>query len=280
MRLRIKRPPAIVVAIAARIASRDSRPPRVSRYFRNADLPPRASIAASIASGRGSSASASVREEQRARLRVDRDPARVEGLVAAVLQAGMGEEVDQRPGAGERPLDAFRPGDERGRRHHRVRRVAGVARRVGRDEDRVADQVHLGRHRHVEQRPVVLAGDLVHQRQREAGLERQEREVEHLVPVHARHLGLRVHHRGARLVLHVLPGDDGADLAAERRDLRRHRARAPSPAAARSPPAAAGPGRCASHGFSDRLPRGAKSRLGRRSAPSPRSAPPECRRCW
>ena len=107
----------------------------------------------------------------------------------------MGEEVDQRPGAGQRPLDALRPGDERGGRHHRVRGVAGLARGVGRDEDRVADEVDLGRHRHVEHRPVVLAGDLVHQRQREAGLERLEREVEHLVAVDARHLGLRVHDR-------------------------------------------------------------------------------------
>ena len=132
----------------------------------------------------------------------------------------MGEEVDQRPGAGQRPLDALRPGDERGRRHHRVRRVAGLARGVGRDEDRVADEVDLGRHRHVEHRPVVLAGDLVHQWQREAGLERLQREVQHLVAVDAGDLGLRVHDAGAGLVLHVLPGDDGADLAAERRDLR------------------------------------------------------------
>ena len=61
----------------------------------------------------------------------------------------MREEVDQRPGAGERPLDPLRPDDRRRRRHHRVRRVAGVARRVGRDQDRVADEVHLRRHRHV-----------------------------------------------------------------------------------------------------------------------------------
>ena len=193
MRLRISGPQQIVVAIAARIASRDSRPPRVPRYLRKADLPPRASIALSIASGRGSSASASVA----------RNSARVsasiwmwlefEGLVAAVPEAGMGEEVDQRPGAGERPLHALRPGDERGGRHHRVRRVAGLARGVGRDEDRVADEVDLGRHRDVEHRPVVLAGDLVDERQREAGLERLEREVEHLVAVDARHLGLRVH---------------------------------------------------------------------------------------
>ena len=133
----------------------------------------------------------------------------------------MREEVDQRPGAGQRPLDALRPDDRRRRRHHRVRRVAGVARRVGRDQDRVADEVHLGRHRHVEHRPVVLVRDLVHQRQREAGLQRQQREVQHLMPVHARHLGLRVHDRRARLVLHRLPGDHRADLLAERRDLRR-----------------------------------------------------------
>ena len=131
----------------------------------------------------------------------------------------MGEGVDQRPGAGERPLDALWPDDGRGGRHHRVRGVAGVARGVGGDEDRVADEVHLGRHRDVEHRPVVLAGDLVHQRQREGRLQRLERQVEHRVAVHARHLGRRVHHRSARLVLHALARHHGANLGPERRDL-------------------------------------------------------------
>ena len=204
----------------ARIASRDSRPSRLARYFRKTDLPPRASMAREHRLGPGIVGLGLGREEERAGLRVDLDAARVEGLVAAVPQAGMGEEVDQRPGAGERPLDALGAGDQRRRRHHRVRRVAGLARRVGGDEDRIADEVDLGRHRDVEQRPVVVAGDLVDQRQREAGLERLQREVEHRVAVHAGDLGRRVHHRGAGLVLHRLPGDHRADLAAERRDLR------------------------------------------------------------
>ena len=79
----------------------------------------------------------------------------IEILVAAVPEAGMGEEVDQRPRAGQRPLDPLRPDDRRRRRHHRVRGVAGLPRRVGGDQDRVADQVDLGRHRDVEHRPVV-----------------------------------------------------------------------------------------------------------------------------
>src|SRR6266496_6067533 len=60
MRLRINGPHAMVVEIAARIASRDGRAPRESRNFKNSDLPPRSRTALSIASGRGSLASAAV----------------------------------------------------------------------------------------------------------------------------------------------------------------------------------------------------------------------------
>jgi hypothetical protein len=57
---------------------------------------------------------------------------------------------------------------------------------------------------------------LVHQRQREVGLQRLQRQVQHRMAVHRRHLRLRVHDRGAGLVLHVLARDHGADLAAQR----------------------------------------------------------------
>ena len=60
MRLRINGPHAMVVEIAARIASRDGRAPRESRNFKNSDLPPRSRTALSIASGRGSLTSAAV----------------------------------------------------------------------------------------------------------------------------------------------------------------------------------------------------------------------------
>ena len=121
--------------------------------------------------------------------------------------------------AGQGALDPLRADDGRGRRHDRVRRIAGGARRIGGGEDRISHQVDLGRHRDVEQRAVVRSGALVHQRQGEVGLQGLQRQVQHRVAVHRGDLRLRIHHRGAGAVLHVLARDDGADLPAQRRDL-------------------------------------------------------------
>ena len=143
----------------------------------------------------------------------------VELDVVPFLQAGAGERVDQRPRAGQCALDALGADDRRGGGHHGVRRIAGLARGIHGDQDRVADQVDLGRHGDVEHRAVVRAGRLVYQRQREVGLQRLQREFEHRVSVHRRDLRLRVHLRSARAVLHVLARDHGADLRGEPGEL-------------------------------------------------------------
>ena len=157
MRLRISGPQAIVVAIAARMASRDGRPPSVSRNLRNSDLPPRCVhgsqhrlrprivclVAASRGTARGFASSTLILRE-------------IEGFVAAVLQAGMGEQVDQRAAAGERALDASWADDGGCGGHHRVGRVAGFARRLGRDQGGVADEIDFGRNRDVEHGAIVF----------------------------------------------------------------------------------------------------------------------------
>jgi hypothetical protein len=91
----------------------------------------------------------------------------------------MGEKVYQLGRACERPLDAFGSDDRGRRRHHCVWRIAPFARRIRCNQGRVADQIGLRRNGNVEHGAVILARDLVHERQREVGFERQEREVEH-----------------------------------------------------------------------------------------------------
>ena len=60
----------------------------------------------------------------------------------------------------------------------------------------------------------------MHERQREHRLQRLQRQIQHGVIVNPRHLRFRIHDRGAGLVLHVLAGDDGADLLPEGLNLR------------------------------------------------------------
>ena len=171
-----------------------------------------------------------------------------------------GEEVDQRPGAGERPLDALRPDDRRRRGHHRVRRVAGVARRVGGDQDRVADQVDLGRHRDVEQRAVV--------RRRRSRAPAAARSW----PAAAAARGRAPSGRAPRSPASSGPSPrrptcpSCSAARSPRRparpsvgDLRGIGLGRRRPAAARARPAARCPGRWPIQGFSARLPRGAKS---------------------
>ena len=104
-----QRPPGDRRGDGARIASRDSRPPSPFRYFRNADLPPRASIAASIASGRGSSASASVA----------RNSARVSGASAICEESKLSSRASFSPECAKRSISArvrrapARPGEAR-----------------------------------------------------------------------------------------------------------------------------------------------------------------------
>ena len=131
----------------------------------------------------------------------------------------MREQVDERAAACERPLDPPRPDDRDRGGHHGVGRVAGLARRLGGGQRRVADQIDLGRDRDVEHGAVVVAGDFVHQRQREIRLQRQHREIEHGMAVDARHLGERIHHGRAGLVFHVLARHHRADLLLQRGDL-------------------------------------------------------------
>ena len=116
MRLRISGPQAIVVAIAARMASRDGRPPRLSRNVEEQRLAaalvhrlehrlgPRIVrvLRRSRGTARGSAASTF-------------DAGEVERSRRGVGEARMGEQVDQGAAAGERALDPLRPDDARPR---------------------------------------------------------------------------------------------------------------------------------------------------------------------
>src|SRR3954471_3138605 len=104
MRLRISGPHAIVVEIAARMASREGRPSNASRNFRKTDWAPRSRTALRIASGRGSSASAGL-ARNRARVFSSTLIRDVEALVPRIGQAGMDKEVDQRSCTRKRSLD-------------------------------------------------------------------------------------------------------------------------------------------------------------------------------
>ena len=180
MRLRINGPHAIVVEIAARMASRDGRSPSDCRNFRNTDLPPRSRTAFSIASGRGSSASAAVAEKSARVLSSDLDAAdnRTSRPRASSRPEWANRSISARAQASVRST-RFGPMIASGRRHDGVRGVAGFARRLGRNERRIADQIDLGGDSDVEHGAVVLARDLVHQRKREIGFERQQRKIEH-----------------------------------------------------------------------------------------------------
>jgi len=103
---------------------------------------------------------------------IDPDLAVIEGLVARIQQAGMGKQIDQPRCAGERPLHAFWTDDRRRGGHDGVRGVAGFARGLGRHQRRIADKIGFRGHRDVEHRAVIRPRDIVHQRQREIGLER------------------------------------------------------------------------------------------------------------
>ena len=159
------------------------------------------------------------RRKQRARILVDLDRAQIKSFVAGVEQAGMGKEIDQPPRAGESPLDPLGSDDRGCRGHDRIGRVTRFARRLSGHQCRVADQVGLRRNRNIEHGAIVLARDLVHERQREIRFQRQERELEDGTPVDAGDLRLRIHHRRAGSVLHVLARDHRPDLAAQRLDL-------------------------------------------------------------
>ena len=139
----------------------------------------------------------------------------------------MGEQLDQSSCAGERALDPLRADDRGGRRHDRIGRIAGLPRRLGSSERRIADEVHLGGDRDVEHGAVVLARDLVHQRQREIGLERQQCEVEHGVAVHARHLRLGSMTVAPDLSFMFWRGITAPICSVERFDLRDRRAALP-----------------------------------------------------
>nr|WP_322327531.1 hypothetical protein [Cypionkella sp.] len=76
------------------------------------------------------------------------------------------------------PLHPFRAGYASGHRHDGIGRIARLARRIGGHQDRVADQIDLCRHRHVQQSAVLRIGDLTHQRQRKHRLQQQQRKAE------------------------------------------------------------------------------------------------------
>jgi hypothetical protein len=109
----------------------------------------------------------------------------------------MGEQVDQGAAACERALDAPWTDDGSGGGHHGIRRIAGLARRLGSEQRCVADEVHFRGDGDVEHCPIVFARDLVDQRQGEIGFQRPHGEIEHGVAVHTGHLGVRIHRRGA-----------------------------------------------------------------------------------
>ena len=104
MRLRISGPQAIVVAIAASTASRCSGAPKLFQELQEdragAARPDRLDhqLGAHVLVGLGG-------QKQRARRGVDLDPFESEALVARILELGMGEQVDQRIGAGERAFE-------------------------------------------------------------------------------------------------------------------------------------------------------------------------------
>ena len=209
----------MVVLIAARMASREGRPPRVARNLEEQRLAAAPIDRLEHCFRPGIGRLFRRREEQAAGLRIDLHTGEVERLVTAVHDAGMREQVDEGAAAGECALDAPRPDDRGGGGHHRIGRIAGLACRLGGDQRGVADEIHFSRDRDVEHGAIVFGGDLVHQRQGEIRLQRLHREIEHGMAVDARHLGPRVHDRRAGLVLHVLARDDGPDLLAERGDL-------------------------------------------------------------
>ena len=157
--------------------------------------------------------------KKRARALIDRDPAAIEGLIAGIQQAGVGKQIDEPGRAGERALHPLWTDDRRGGGNDGVRRIAGFARGFGRHQRGIADKIGFRGNCDVEHHAVIRTRDLMHQRQREIGFQRQDREIEHGVTMHARHLRLGVHDRRARLVLHVLARNDRANLAGEGLDL-------------------------------------------------------------
>ena len=158
-------------------------------------------------------------QKERARGRSDLDSREVEAFVTRILKSGLREQIDQRIGAGKRARYALRPDDAGRGGHDAVRRVARLARGLGGDERRIANQIDLGGDRDIEQRTVVLIRNIVDQRQREVGLERLLGEVENGKAMDARDLRVRVHLRGARAVLHGLAQEHGAHLLPELGDL-------------------------------------------------------------
>ena len=198
MRLRIRGPHAIVVEIAARTASRDGRVPKRLHEFQEQRFPAAIANRLEHCLGTGVVGLRGGSRKQRPRAVVDLDRAAIEAFIAGVQQAGMSEQVDQPGRTSQGALDAFRADDRCRRGHHRVGRVAGFARCLGGGERSISHQVHLRRNRNVEHRAVILSRDLMHQRQCEIGFERQQRKIEHGMPMHARHLRLGIHGSRAR----------------------------------------------------------------------------------
>ena len=227
MRLRISGPQAIVVAIAARTASRDSRPSRLSQVAAGTPTcAPRASSAASIASGRGVGArpapGTARASPRRRRSRRRRSPRRARSCSPSAANRSISARVQA-----QRALDALRADDRRRRGQHRVRRVAGLARRLRR-------RPGSGRRCRLTSAPTATSssarsfsppGSCTSGRRswpRSGYSARSSIET----PCRLRDLGLRVHLRRARAVLHRLPREHGADLRVQRGDLLRRRARA------------------------------------------------------
>ena len=239
-----QRPQAIVVEMAARIASRDRRPPRPQQEVEEHRLARRGRFTAfSIASGCESSAS-SARAMNSARVASSiRMPECVEVDVVAFLQARTGEQVDQRARARQRALDALRADDRGRRRHDRVRRIAGLARGVA--ATRIGSPTRLTSAATAMSSMARSFGParLVHQRQREVGLQRLQREFEHRIAMHRRDLRRRVHHATRRIGLSCSGARSPRRPGGQQPRSARRTARARAPAAAPGRAAVRCPGR-------------------------------------
>ena len=181
--------------MAARTASRDTRAPSPPRNSRNTDRPPRALTAASMASGRGSLASASVA----------RNSARVSSSIGTVETGKPSSRGSASPEPAKRSIKALVQPSARSTRRGPISAAAAAITVLGelpassrrrrprlRGRRRAFD---LGGDGDIEQRAVVRVRDLVDKRQGKIGLEWLKREVEDRMAVQVGHLRRRIHER-------------------------------------------------------------------------------------